>query len=740
MTSSYSGPSYDHFKLTTIPLPYIDNVAVENRYDDQVILPDESLIDPELVDFDLNTAVFTELPRKRRQKTRISGIEDELMPYEKLPRTSSDDTSMKLPTILSDGSTHFLPQDPSPTSLPTTTSLSQDQDDADLDPNDPEFIQRKLRQGKQIVSHLLSTAFSSEDLPLHQITQLITLSNPLPTAKWTRNPKNAKSQDQKEFVFDLPKTCNVIPTIRKLAIASATQVLIDVLPDYRIRELSDKEKKVDSLSKDVKKQRDNDNNLLKYYSNYITNLDDVISQGKSKECDTELLITAISSVKSLLVARPEFNFSNRLISVLIKCCTIAFNRALGADLQETARDIASEGLRMIMTDDAMSHVSLVIASAVNKLTKKSISNLSPQLIAVFEHLPLSDIVDTALQTSQDEEKTMTTAKMRRKKDKLLKRQPKHMKQARKQNKVVEKELSKVNADKNVVRKRALKTQILQSIFAIFLRILRNTDDNAMRLRPIALRGVAHFAHHLSVDLLLSILDTLKVFISDSSTDLETALHAATVVIVSLKGPAEAINFEFTEFHSCLYERLLDLMYPENFKFTELFIRVLSEVLSQKKKISHQKAAAFFKRLVSVGSQLPPSASLLMMLQAKKLLMTYPSLSALTSVDSEDVVSGGLFLYTASNPDHANAMSATVNEFAITSAHYHPSIRQCVDLIGKNTSNVPDLINADLVIDPTVSFKNVKGRKFEKVAELPQIFIEELPEDLALSLRTLQKFI
>ncbi|KAL0225339.1 hypothetical protein RCL1_003251 [Eukaryota sp. TZLM3-RCL] len=729
MSSESVIPDYHYFKLKTTPLPYLENVAVSSLREEREVLPDASLLDPDLIDFDPSSSLVTTVSRKRRK----GDVEiDELLPSEKVPRLVDDDANhMALPVFDDQGNLSYV-QKPSSSVISTPLESSKsllkearqqekdqkEREREDLDPNDPVYVQRKSRQGKQVLTHLLQSSLSREEGNISNIAELVNLCGETPHASVAmgQNSKNL-------FKYSVNPSSSVALELRLAAIPATCTVLCHNLPDIRIRELTEKERNVDSLSREVKQERQNNDILLKSYSKYLSIIETLLNS-KSDAANYELLTSAINSAGNLLTSRPEFNYSNRLVSILVRAATLFLPRSHQSKMIEL-RQSASSSLAGIIRDDSLGQLAIHIAAQTNKIAKSNLAHLSAELLSIFENLQLrqDDITDSAMR-APSEEKALLTAKMRRKKEKEIKKLPKHLKKARKEQSEVEKELNKSEQSKSKTHRQVIKSQILQSIMAIYLRIVRFEDESVDHLRAIALRGVAHYADFLSVDILIAILDHLKSLISNPSTPLETALHASTVVVVSLKGPAEAINFEFSDFHSSLYLRLLDLMKPNNYSHTELFIRILSEILNQRK-MSLSRAAAFFKRLFSLACFLPPQYAIMTLVQAKKILLLYPSLSGLLSNDSEDRNLSAIFLPTVSNPDHANALNSSVYEVSLLSTSFHPYVTSLIELFSNQKSTVtPKLIDSDLIFDPPLNWSKVKSKKVEKSLEVPEIIEED----------------
>ena len=132
-------------------------------------------------------------------------------------------------------------------------------------------------------------------------------------------------------LLDLCKRENAI-SIRKLSLLSLLEVFKDIVPGYRIRELTDEEKQA-KVTKEVGKLRDFEESLLSNYRHYLQNLEEIINgcfkikrkkvdRGKKVVCDVlrpvyTLGVLATKCLCDLLLSVPDFNFRNNIITVIV---------------------------------------------------------------------------------------------------------------------------------------------------------------------------------------------------------------------------------------------------------------------------------------------------------------------------------------------------------------------------------------------------------------------------------------
>lgn len=117
--------------------------------------------------------------------------------------------------------------------------------------------------------------------------------------------------------------------IRKLAFLSQLAVFRDIIPGYRIRALTDKEKE-EKVSQMVQRTRDFEQGLVSVYQSYLRNLETELkgtyrlflcvltcSRVSLQIANSELSETALQCICRLLTDVTHFNFRTNLIGALV---------------------------------------------------------------------------------------------------------------------------------------------------------------------------------------------------------------------------------------------------------------------------------------------------------------------------------------------------------------------------------------------------------------------------------------
>lgn len=111
----------------------------------------------------------------------------------------------------------------------------------------------------------------------------------------------------------------------KLCLLTQLAVFIDILPSYRIRSLTDKEKTT-RVTKDLLQQRDQEQKLLTHYHSFIQSLDRIAkshtsnalkANEASNTLDISVMLVCVRCMTELLRRCWHFNFSEILVKFVI---------------------------------------------------------------------------------------------------------------------------------------------------------------------------------------------------------------------------------------------------------------------------------------------------------------------------------------------------------------------------------------------------------------------------------------
>ncbi|KAF9929356.1 hypothetical protein FBU30_001622 [Linnemannia zychae] len=368
--------------------------------------------------------------------------------------------------------------------------------------------------------------------------------------------------------------------IKKLALLTQLAVYKDILPGYRIRPLTEKEKSV-TVSKDVAKLRDYEQTLLLNYQHYLQSLEKILAQDKSgkeeeaeagtqkgatpsltapvaavegddaatKKAKADLATVAIHCMCNLLTSVTHFNFRLNLMTALIA----RMSRRHWSELSETC----SKTLKEVFTEDEAGEVSLDAVKLITKMIKSKSYLVHPNVINIFLSLRLKEELPT--RTNADED---NNPKKRKKKEKVhISKKNRKLLKAKKE---VEVEMKEAEAVVDKEEKMRMQTETLKLVFITYFRILKHASGSP--LLPAVLEGLAKFAHLINVDFFTDLLEVLKKimvggadaqqFDNYTPANRRTQLLCIVTAFQLLQGQGEALNIDLKAFYNEFYTTLL----------------------------------------------------------------------------------------------------------------------------------------------------------------------------------------
>eukprot|EP00127_Corallochytrium_limacisporum_P001273 Clim_evm8s48 gene=Clim_evmTU8s48 len=423
-----------------------------------------------------------------------------------------------------------------------------------------------------------------------------------------------KNLDSLEALASMIRDVKQPVIVRRLAIASLAQIYADIIPQYRIRELTEMEKAT-KVSKDVLKLRRFEQGLLRHYQNFLQTLYR-LGRGKEKESkehrrkgkrgreaqaggntpedDKDAILSMrkviLRAYGKLLVEHYDFNYRNNLIAELVHFGGRAKQEASSdaKDLDDTGR-VCSGFLIQLMRSDINGEASLEAVKAIAAQIKSSNYRSNPLLLLPLYHLRISkdagDMVRklhpvTSAQslTSEDREKQKEIKKAKLKalaKGKgqhISKKQRKMMKQKRE----LEKEMKDAQLMEDTGKQKQIHTTMIKLAFLTFFRVIKNAADSA--LLDGALRGLGKYAHLISVDFFADVMTVLRrllrepgtmiqsqkqkdIYINEAEDQVAPEMHASRIVATAfaiLSGQGRALNLDLTDFMSHLYQELPEI--------------------------------------------------------------------------------------------------------------------------------------------------------------------------------------
>ncbi|KAL2002957.1 hypothetical protein VTN02DRAFT_5430 [Thermoascus thermophilus] len=551
------------------------------------------------------------------------------------------------------------------------------------------------------------------------------------------------NEDPEEHISSFKKLAEMVekgphPTIKKLALAAQAAIYRDVIPGYRIRQLSEADK-AEKVSKEVKKLRNYEQALLSGYRNYVDTLSTFAKLGKGEgDDDGSMRTAAIHCVCSLLLAVPHFNFRGDLLKILVNRLS---KRKIDADFVK-----CRETLEEIFSKDDDGIVSLEAVSLLSKMMKAREYRVHESVLDTFLHLRLlsefsskgsRDKVD-----KPDEENSIRGKKPKEKKEFRTKKQRK----LEKERKAVEKDMKEADALVSHEARDKNQAETLKLVFATYFRILKLRSPTLM---GAVLEGLAKYAHLINQDFFGDLLEALKDLIShaeeaeqldEEDTDetelmpvqnsLRETLLCTITAFALLEGQdaskaAASLHLDLSFFIRHLYRALYPLSVNPDIEFnpnkslrlpdpnsneskddgnppelqkkknkvnfqtpTVLLLRCLQSTLLARSHASPSpiRLAGFTKRLMTTALQLPEKSSLaILSLLARVTKQHGRKIAPLWN--TEERKGDGVFNPLAMDVEESNVFAGTVWEGELLRLHYCPQVRDAAADVEKMIASV-----------------------------------------------------
>ncbi|KAG5654528.1 hypothetical protein H0H81_001169 [Sphagnurus paluster] len=519
------------------------------------------------------------------------------------------------------------------------------------------------------------------------------------------DPENSLGLLRRLHTFSLseiitPSQPDPIPNdlaIRKLAMLSQLAVFKDIIPGYRIRSLTDKEK-AEKVSQMVARTRDWEQGLVIVYQTYLRSLE---AELKAR---SDLSDIALKSMCTLLIEVTHFNFRLNLMG-----CIVA---RLSRRSWDTASDLCLNTLVRVFREDLTGVVSLEVVRLLNRMVKEKRFNVHPEVLSCLLHLRLkTELGVRASETATDKPQknpSSSKAAARRAKGKStdLPHLSKKAKKALKEKKEIDKEFREAEAEVDKEERAITQTETLKLLFVLYFRIIKNPRSTP--LLPAALHGISKFAHLVNIDFFKDLMKVLKELISresgdednetemvNSADDVRHRLLCIVTAFELLTGQGEALNIDLSDFISCLYSIILPLglmadidvaplssFTPEvrpvkTQSVVDMLFRALNIVFSPRSfgaAAPPGRSAAFAKRLLSATLHWPPATTLRTLDFVGGLIAKDPKLEALLS--TEDRTFDGVYRPDRNDPQLSHPFGTSFWELHLLhQTHWDEKVRQ-----------------------------------------------------------------
>lgn len=343
-------------------------------------------------------------------------------------------------------------------------------------------------------------------------------------------------------------------TVIKLASATVLEILKDIWPNYKIMDHTEEDKNV-KLKKDTLRLHRYETALLGCAKRFLVKCERLVSASRSKTTPSaqNMSIHALKCMTALLVAHPEFNYTENVIQFIVPY--------MNSKVPEIRR-IVSSSVQQLFREDKKGQVSLLVVRSINHQLKTK-ARVQPEMLNSLLSLKLYH-----LENPQD----IATAHLKEENAKGKKRREDMSKKERKYAKArakLDNELLAAKGEEATSTRLKFATDISNLLFAVYFRLVKNPAGgsgqsvivaNRPLLRPV-LTGLAKFGHLMSVNYFADLLEVLSGLLDKTVGDgrhflgNREALLCIQTVLAILAGQGGQLTLDPHRFYNHL-ERVL----------------------------------------------------------------------------------------------------------------------------------------------------------------------------------------
>ncbi|KAF0892020.1 hypothetical protein E2562_012493, partial [Oryza meyeriana var. granulata] len=414
----------------------------------------------------------------------------------------------------------------------------------------------------------------------------------------------------------------------KLGLVSLLAVFRDIIPSYRIRQLTEKELTVE-VSKDVKKMRYYEYTLLRSYKTYLQKL-------ISLEKQPNFYTVAVRCMCTLLDTAPHFNFRESILASVVKNLSSP---------DDAVRKMCCETIRSLFVDEGK-HRGEATIEAVRLIAdhvKLNDCQLHPDSIEVFLSLRFDEDLG---KDDSEEEKEKPKKNKRRQNQEVPKQLPVSDKKKAKQELIskareeVDAELRAVSFTLDPKERRRIQKETLSALFETYFRILKHSistsnsrgrvinvsPDGSHPLLAPCLEGLGKFSHLIDLDFMGELIACLKKLSGytdhhsekhDSTLSVSERLQCCIVAFKVWRSNLEALNVDLQDFFVQLFNLILE--YRPDRDRGEVLADALKTLLWEGKQQDMIRAAAFIKRLATIALSFGSAEAIAALITLKHLL-------------------------------------------------------------------------------------------------------------------------
>ncbi|CAL4939987.1 unnamed protein product [Urochloa decumbens] len=472
----------------------------------------------------------------------------------------------------------------------------------------------------------------------------------------------------------------------KLGLMSLLAVFKDIIPSYRIRQLTEKELAVE-VSKEVKKTRYYEYTLIRCYKTYLQKL-------ISLEKQAHFYPVAVRCMCALLDTAPHFNFRESLLASVVKNLSSS---------DDAVRKMCCETIRSIFINEGKhrGEATIEIVRLIADHVKLNDCQLHPDSIEVFLSLRFDEDI---VEDETEEQKGKPKKNKRWQNQEAPKQLPVSDKKKTRQE-LISKAREEVDADLRAVsftldpkERKRIQRETLSALFETYFRILKhsistlNSRSKANIVSPGAshpllapcLEGLGKFSHLIDLDFMGELIACLKKLSGysdrqdevphDNKLSVSERMQCCIVAFKVWRSNLEALNVDLQDFFVQLYNLILE--YRPDRDSGEVLADALKTLLWEGKQQDMLRAAAFIKRLATFALSFGSAEAIAALVTLKHLLQKNSKCRNMLENDSGGGSLSSLvakYNPEAKDPYLSGALASVLWELSLLEKHYDISV-------------------------------------------------------------------
>ena len=340
------------------------------------------------------------------------------------------------------------------------------------------------------------------------------------------------------------------PQVISLTMLTQLAVYRDIIPGYRIRKISEKESEISNISKDVRRLRNYEENLLRNYQIYLQSLEDLAQDQMKTGGNIEMLKVSVTCLTSLLESALHFNFRINLITAIV-------SKMMSKSFPEIAQ-LCSDAIGNMFSSDDHGEATYETVKILADMLKVGKFDVLPSCLEPLLNLRLTQASKTYDPRSKPKIK-------KRKQD--VDHVSKKMRKINSYRQEVDAEMKEAEAVYDKDEKLKLQSETLKILFVIYFRILKSPENSL--LLPKVLEGLARFAHLINVEFFEDLLNVLKTISATQHREYSDgaitntnspvcALHCIIAAFELLEAMGNSLRVDLRDLFCALYTQMLRL--------------------------------------------------------------------------------------------------------------------------------------------------------------------------------------